>query len=624
MNKFRIISHTYSLKDSGETDVKHLLNGVQYTIPVYQRPYSWNEEQIHRFIRDITAAYSDKDVLFIGPMQLSEKKQENGQAIQEIIDGQQRLTTCFILFKVFQMRHPDSQKLKEIIDFKQLKTETNNGTQQEKLEKFLALKSLPKEDDTLRNSGNIYIRNAYLIDDKLDELMPEQENQEQDKVSEEELCALAEYILSHLRFVVIETHANLVKTLQVFNTINTAGLQLNEGDLFKIQLFSYLRVKYGRENAAFNEINALYKKIDDKNEEARQEYKIDYDVTNIIHIQQIYQHIIIAKYHLSNELHRSYGVGRFWDGLFSAILTRGDDKNFAKNKVQDVKLDLNELHVIVDAVFQGDKEFRDLKHLNLEEYFSEAFVAHKLRWRERNRLLIYMFIYRFGRDANLWEKFARYITQLSKLCFIYTLRFGRDAYRIQGITWEIMKRIVHSSYDELLKYVNDEIGTYDKHKGWPSLEGNIHGPIAWSGRWKYAVCTLSAMLEENRQTRDVKEIQEIRQKLIWDEIDIEHIRAQAVNSRSGDEAWGDTELNGIGNLVVLERDINRSISDNSYADKVRNYDRKRSYPKSKYAIVQKQIEDHPNEWTREKCQERKEAEVKKILDYLFPKASEGL
>jgi hypothetical protein len=39
---------------------------------------------------------------------------------------------------------------------------------------------------------------------------------------------------------VIETRAGLSKTLQIFKAINTAGLDLDNTDVFKIRLYEYL------------------------------------------------------------------------------------------------------------------------------------------------------------------------------------------------------------------------------------------------------------------------------------------------------------------------------------------------------------------------------------------------
>ena len=67
--------------------------------------------------------------------------------------------------------------------------------------------------------------------------------------------------------------------------------------------------------------------------------------------------------------------------------------------------------------------------------------------------------------------------------------------------------------------------------------------------------------------------------------------------------------------MILEYDINRSISNNEYIEKI-SAKRNHSYLTSKLKIVQNQVNFH-KEWNLEKCLERKESETKKITDYLF-------
>jgi uncharacterized protein with ParB-like and HNH nuclease domain len=64
-----------------------------YQIPDYQRPYSWNTEQIEQMWDDIYSSMETKEEsYFLGPIILIERK-----GYFEVVDGQQRLTTLTIL-----------------------------------------------------------------------------------------------------------------------------------------------------------------------------------------------------------------------------------------------------------------------------------------------------------------------------------------------------------------------------------------------------------------------------------------------------------------------------------------------------------------------------------------------
>lgn len=63
--------------------------GDNYIIPLYQRPYAWEDKEITQLIEDIDDV-EENQKYFIGSLIVS---QEDGY--WEVIDGQQRLTTLF-------------------------------------------------------------------------------------------------------------------------------------------------------------------------------------------------------------------------------------------------------------------------------------------------------------------------------------------------------------------------------------------------------------------------------------------------------------------------------------------------------------------------------------------------
>ena len=70
-----------------------------YQVPDYQRPYSWEDEQIEQLWDDLySAMQSGDESYFLGPMILIRTK----DGYFEVVDGQQRLTTLTILFCVLR------------------------------------------------------------------------------------------------------------------------------------------------------------------------------------------------------------------------------------------------------------------------------------------------------------------------------------------------------------------------------------------------------------------------------------------------------------------------------------------------------------------------------------------
>ena len=74
-------------------------NKRQYVIPVYQRNYEWPREQCEKLFDDIVQAYKRDKAHFCGSIIYSQIKDERGIIYYVIVDGQQRLTTIYLLLK---------------------------------------------------------------------------------------------------------------------------------------------------------------------------------------------------------------------------------------------------------------------------------------------------------------------------------------------------------------------------------------------------------------------------------------------------------------------------------------------------------------------------------------------
>ena len=75
------------------------LNKRQFIIPVYQRNYEWTERQCDKLFSDIMLAYKKDKFHFCGSIVYAFLKEENNISHYVIIDGQQRMTTLYLLLK---------------------------------------------------------------------------------------------------------------------------------------------------------------------------------------------------------------------------------------------------------------------------------------------------------------------------------------------------------------------------------------------------------------------------------------------------------------------------------------------------------------------------------------------
>ena len=74
-------------------------NGQQYKIPVYQRNYEWSREQCKKLFEDIVQAAKRNQMHFTGSIVFQPLMPIKGINNNIVIDGQQRLTTIYILIK---------------------------------------------------------------------------------------------------------------------------------------------------------------------------------------------------------------------------------------------------------------------------------------------------------------------------------------------------------------------------------------------------------------------------------------------------------------------------------------------------------------------------------------------
>jgi uncharacterized protein with ParB-like and HNH nuclease domain len=601
-SEFSISAKTCTLKYNSQKYDEIILNDTtKYIIPIYQRPYSWSEEQIRKFISDIFRSYYgyDKETpsepMFIGTMQLSAKKYiTENKTEQDIIDGQQRLTTFLVLIKLLKTQHFENTELKNI-NLNWLETRVNNGEQNKYLAEFI-------ESDLgniSEQTPNPYIRNSLIIKELLNE---EFTNDKGEKINFD-ISNFLKYILSNIHFVVIETFAGLSKTLQIFDAINTTGLDLNGGDIFKIRMYEYLTDKKGYGEQAFDEISKLYAKIDNENKNR----KLNISISNIL---EIYQYILIAKYDLPNVLY-TFGTHTFFERLFDTIFNINQWKHFKNAKY--IELSLTE----IDRIIVIRYIWEEMNYPSVEDA-----CLLNLIWGSRYGkywILLFVFIYRFKDDENLQQKLFLFIRQLGKVFILYSVSFEKAIGNIHSFVYDLLKKMFSENigFEEVIKGIKDKMFDtvpYYWIDGKEVFKRVLNGNIVYNAKKKNILCRLSAMIEEDYNNSDINRVDEIRGNLFYSDIDIEHI--QSYNDQNLEEResikqqWGD-ELNSIGNLMVLESHINRSINNKPYSDKIIRYKEE-----SKFKIVKKQADKY-YVWNLENCKKRKETEIEKLVKYLF-------
>lgn len=88
------MSNLESVVQPEEFSVLDVFRGTEYRVPIYQRNYAWTKDEIEQLLNDI----NDIDIAFDGKYYLGSLiVNQLGANYYDVIDGQQRLTTLFLM-----------------------------------------------------------------------------------------------------------------------------------------------------------------------------------------------------------------------------------------------------------------------------------------------------------------------------------------------------------------------------------------------------------------------------------------------------------------------------------------------------------------------------------------------
>ena len=225
---------------------------ADYIIPDYQRPYAWGEDSCQTLWDDIfsfaipdndATKFDTSDEYFLGSIVTF----ENDKKQQEVIDGQQRLTTFMLLLRAFydrftKMQDQDSKDFSERIasciwktnemgkpDKEHLKIDSVVATDKDK-DEFL---SILKTGNVTSSQTSRYANNFRFFLKKVDDFI-----NDFPKFAEK----LPARILNNCILMPIEAESQDT-ALRIFSTLNDRGLPLSDSDIFKAQFYQYYKQK---------------------------------------------------------------------------------------------------------------------------------------------------------------------------------------------------------------------------------------------------------------------------------------------------------------------------------------------------------------------------------------------
>ncbi|OIJ20900.1 hypothetical protein BKP45_07785 [Anaerobacillus alkalidiazotrophicus] len=228
--------------DAKKSNINTIFSDFWFVVPEYQRAYVWDNDQVNELLDDLWFAFENKkdSEYFLGSLVLKNLNNNNFNEY-EILDGQQRLTTLFLLMGVIR----DSVTNNLLVDFcsKNIYQEENpfagvparkrivykiRGEVDEFINTYIKiadgtkkvteLEEISKESDhlTIKNMANSIVVLSQFFDMK----------------NEAEITEFAQFLFKKVVFIYVSTE-NREDAFRLFTILNNRGLPLTSSDILK-------------------------------------------------------------------------------------------------------------------------------------------------------------------------------------------------------------------------------------------------------------------------------------------------------------------------------------------------------------------------------------------------------
>ena len=542
----------------------------KYSVPRYQRPYTWDIEEVSEFWEDL---HPSSEPYFLGSLIFnSEPEEQTGYA--DIIDGQQRLLTITLFMAVLRdLAKEIDDDLAQRIQRRDILYEGWDGQFSPRL--------LPS--DTLRKYFNSYIQSG---EDNILQSSPKTREESRvqrsyeylwDKVRAElarsEIREEQQRTLNDLRkkvskLIVIDVEITREEdAYEIFETTNARGVDLSVSDLLKNLIFKKIPARSDRDVA-----KEIWQEITDHVEATNTEMKrfIRYfwiSRRNFITEKKVYREI---KRNITN-----------WNELLSDLW---DDAG------------------LYNRLLEGSKsEFQDLKHD--DRIYKSVFALRLMRVSQCYVLLLCILrnYKSLGTDPSRYIELVENFTfQYSVVCKLPGNRvekiYSRFALEIEKAVQEVTKKRlagkIQSIFAELERELKD---TAPSESAFKEHFGELRYKNSEQGRMlvKYVLSKINDHFSTTEE-----------HLINFDQVNIEHILP-----RSPSKEWtlSQSEIKGyvnlLGNLTLLSKVINSRIQNGPIKQKLPEL-RKSTLAISKDLVTT--LTEHDGQWGEDEITRRQE------------------
>lgn len=541
------------------------MQGKKFIIPDYQRPYKWDMEKCDILWNDIVTFYqadskSGNDY-FLGTI----VSFENDEKDKEIIDGQQRITSFFLLLRAFYRKLEDMAEDKYVIGLKnQLapKIWDTDAISQVVEDKTLihinSLVATEKDNETFHkilesgkageNASDNYSKNYNFFKMKCDEFA------ENEPMQWNELCIT---ILNKCIILPIECDTQET-ALTIFSTLNDRGMPLSDSDIFKAKLYSRKDSKEAKK-----EFTDSWKDLTQICKEAR--LKID-------DIFRFYSHVLRGR---KEEKTKEIGLRKFY--------SENNSKRLFEDNLMSEIMELALFWRYVNNPYKKEVELTNKLSLDTKKFLHVLKGYPNDFWRYATSV----FYITNKKQSNFNELFLPFVKELLSFLFVKFI----DYPSVNGIKSTI--------YNSCISIIKENKLSYSVEFNEKYLSQEIEDFS--SSRISRALLLLHAYLNPNQES------------LISNIFDIEHIFPKKWNNTNY-EGWNkedaDLYLDRFGNKIIFEKRLNIQAGNNYFGHK------KVKYSESKIASVIDLSNYHKNDWIKVDIEQR-EVEFKNDILTFF-------
>lgn len=602
-----------------------LENDAFFCIPEYQRAYTWQKEHCDKLwsnIEDYSESdEKDKDNYFFGTVILSCEKDEAGKEDKKLvlIDGQQRTTTFLLLLKALLMKinavipnMPDDEETRKLRnalcdrrreitsllyhkdkddigsepsfedekiyrDFRTLKNQSINENDEYKKEltKILEANYFSQAEERVikiakkqkENKYTNFFRNFKFFYDKVDSM------------NESQLNKITRTIIQNCEIIEIRSW-QIKQAIEMFNSLNSDGQPLEDADIISAKLYA----STDNDNIEtlknkWEEIKSLSAKLSEKG--------VLKGIDTIMTQYMYYRRARDGKVDVKMEGLRKYYTE--------------SDKGIIENPIETCE-DLLKIAKIWDKICD----------------YPSVQVLSKLNENAKTFLGNYLFKEALGDITE--ESIQPIVRSLQRLFTI--LELSSEGYSSKNFKVFL--------FAENIKMVDSNVSPEEIENDFAA-----HINTIWNkeGKGKEDICQRISDYEGNALVylNEYLVGKERNVRVGFGEAhDIEHImpgsgkNKQLIRRDAGIETEEDFQnyINKIGNKIVLEYNINRSIGDEWFRTKVSTkLNDKTGYIDSKFPIANMLVEKYKNTpkpyWTKEDIDDATEKASNRIADYIF-------